>query len=305
MPQVFELKPDTILEVSNIEKDVDFAQPHLISKRRVFNGTHSTVVLVKNKKGALAARKHIHQHQQEWAVGDGKNLATAELELLQAVSRKPHMPTFLGSAQAKDVLYLYYQPWGARTLRQFLDNPSTTHPCHTPRQLAAQYMLCLSRAMHLIHASRPPIVHRDLKPENFILTEDDEIFVIDFGLGKLCVESTASYAGTKDYMAPEVAKVRKNRAYWLSVRRVREWMDLIVRSNPELMPYNEIISKMLEEKPLDRPTFAEIHDHLRKRQPSHTCCADELPCEDEADSPSTTASTTSEEDLVVLEEMSR
>ncbi|KAJ3050375.1 hypothetical protein HK102_012313, partial [Quaeritorhiza haematococci] len=282
--------------------------------------------------GALAARKHIHQHQQGLAVGDdGKNLATAELELLQEVSRKPHMPTFLGSAQAKDILYFYYKPWGARTLRQFLDNPSTTNPCHTPRQLAAQYMLCLSRALHLI---RP--LHRDLKPENLILTEDDEIFIIDFGLGKLCPKSS-SYASTKDYMAPEVAKgdrhsrtaevfslgavfvelftvlsnhrvmaldkVRKNRAYWLSIRRVRKWMDAIVMSNPKLVPYNEIISKMLEEKPLNQPTFAEIHDHLRKQQPSPTCCADELP----KDSPSTTPSTKSEdsEDLVVLEEMSR
>ncbi|KAJ3085138.1 hypothetical protein HK102_000283 [Quaeritorhiza haematococci] len=307
---VVNLNPDVVVVVSHIERDVEFAQPQAILQRRGFSGTHSTIQLEKNRVGELAARKYMQKAYQEILLGDTRNLATAEVELLRAVTGIPHMPTFLGSAQANDVVYFYYKPWGTRTLRQFLDHPSTNHPCHTHQQLAAQYMLCLSRALHLLHASRPPIMHRDLKPENFMLTEDDEIFVMDFGVGKLCVvDSTASssYVRTKDYMAPEIVRVlsglkksgldrtRKKRPYSRCVQRVQKFMDAVVQANPNVAAYKEMINQMLAENPLDRPTFAEVHEHLRELQPSYSCCADELPYEDEdsIDSQPTTDSTSS------------
>jgi serine/threonine protein kinase len=47
------------------------------------------------------------------------------------------------------------------------------------------------------------IVHRDIKPENLMLSGDNEVKVIDFGLSKRA-EGKAKAAGTPHYIAPEV-----------------------------------------------------------------------------------------------------
>lgn len=70
----------------------------------------------------------------------------------------------------------------------------------------SQWTVCLTNALHYLHTSKPEIIHRDLKPSNIIITEDFQIVVIDFGVGKLCRDSTIAqtYVGTENYMAPEV-----------------------------------------------------------------------------------------------------
>ncbi|KAJ3073062.1 hypothetical protein HK102_006113 [Quaeritorhiza haematococci] len=163
---------------------------------------------------------------------------------------------------------MYYQPWPSRTLRRFLDKRSING---TIQQLAAQFMLCLSRALHFLYTSRPPIVPCDLTPDNLWLTENDEIVLIDFGLEKKCVNApvTSRTPSTQDnrYMAPEILKgashnqkagvftlgaiflelftvltgvraaalykVRKNWPYGheKTLERVQKWMDALVTSN--------------------------------------------------------------------------
>ena len=50
------------------------------------------------------------------------------------------------------------------------------------------------------------VVYRDLKPENILLEEDGYLCLTDFGLAQLLEfgESTDTYCGTPDYMAPEI-----------------------------------------------------------------------------------------------------
>ena len=52
-----------------------------------------------------------------------------------------------------------------------------------------------------------PIIHRDLKPDNILISEEDDVFLIDFGISRYYKEEVTRdtvLAGTKGYTAPEV-----------------------------------------------------------------------------------------------------
>ena len=69
---------------------------------------------------------------------------------------------------------------------------------------AAKYMKQLFQALNHCHAQN--IVHRDIKPDNIMITKDDTVRLIDFGLSKASKnnKNLTTVAGTPYYMAPEV-----------------------------------------------------------------------------------------------------
>lgn len=63
----------------------------------------------------------------------------------------------------------------------------------------------------LLKAHENKIIHRDIKPANLILTDDDEVKIVDFGLAKLSTAATrvtqaGSTVGTLPFMSPEHVK---------------------------------------------------------------------------------------------------
>src|ERR1022692_1472531 len=68
-----------------------------------------------------------------------------------------------------------------------------------PVPLALKYAIQIADALAAVHAIG--ITHRDLKPSNIMVTERDQIKVIDFGLAKL-VEKAVSLDGSVDSSAP-------------------------------------------------------------------------------------------------------
>ena len=83
-------------------------------------------------------------------------------------------------------------------------------------RLVRRYMMQLVRA--LAHCHRRGVCHRDLKLENILLTADDQIKLIDFGMahqykrctvtGAIQQEHLSGACGSRSYAAPEVLSGR-------------------------------------------------------------------------------------------------
>ncbi len=91
---------------------------------------------------------------------------------------------------------------GARTLATYCKVGNLL-----PLDDALRIVFTCARALHYAHSRG--VIHRDIKPSNIILTLDNQVRIIDFGIA-LCADSEISridgIAGSPSYMSPEQVK---------------------------------------------------------------------------------------------------
>ncbi|BCW99166.1 MAG: hypothetical protein KatS3mg024_1993 [Armatimonadota bacterium] len=96
--------------------------------------------------------------------------------------------------------YLVMELCEGTTLRDVL---SFEH--HLPEQRVRRIAEQLLSALELAHARG--IVHRDIKPDNIVLSRDDSLKLMDFGIARLMHDSTLTQTGqalgSPAYMSPE------------------------------------------------------------------------------------------------------
>ncbi len=131
-----------------------------------------------------------------------------------------NVATVFDIGESDDTVYIAMEYVEGSTLRAALD--AEGGPFDTPRAVAVG--LQLARGLARAHDSG--IVHRDVKPENVIITPDEVVKILDFGLAKPVRSSeppaegdeaaagddftsrVGQVAGTPAYMAPEQAEGR-------------------------------------------------------------------------------------------------
>jgi len=79
-----------------------------------------------------------------------------------------------------------------------------------PLELVKAVEIAMQVAQGLAKAHRQGIVHRDVKPSNILISEDEQVKILDFGLAKLAGEMRSdeidTILGTATYMSPEQAR---------------------------------------------------------------------------------------------------
>lgn len=175
---------EELVSINHIEK---IKMSDLIIKNQIGKGGQATVYkgTYKNNEVAIKMMQNI----------DYKCFAH-ELVII-AYLEHPNIPKFYGIVTEQNVISLVFGFIDGKTLDEF-------KPEVFSREQKYKIIYDLSSILEYIHQNK--FIHRDLKPENLMVDKTGKIFLIDFGIAKVC--TTEDYTrtrakGTVNYLAPE------------------------------------------------------------------------------------------------------
>jgi len=114
------------------------------------------------------------------------------------------------NSEQRSRLYMVIEWVGGRLLRTIMNEEGLDGGSRLPIDRATKITLRLCDALDYMH--KHGVVHRDLKPENVMVTGDDEVKLLDFGIAmkddarRLTFAGPTPMLGTPDYIAPEQVK---------------------------------------------------------------------------------------------------
>jgi hypothetical protein len=98
--------------------------------------------------------------------------------------------------QGKAYLVMEYIPGCSLKERLSRDKVSRKLRIHWSRQLL--------QAVRYLHRQKPPVVHGDIKPENLLISQEEHLYLIDFGsAGLVDGGQVRTRKGTRQFAAPE------------------------------------------------------------------------------------------------------
>ena len=174
-------------------------------------------------------------------------------------------------------VYMVMEWLDGRLLRQVLNEEKKL-----PVSRAVRLTLGICAALEHVHANG--VVHRDLKPENIMVSTEDEIHLIDFGIAASAGARRLTFAhfsqsmGTPDYISPEQVRGKRGDArsdvYALGVMLYEMLTGVVPFSGPN--PFAVMNDRLLNEpvpprelEPAITPEIQEIVYRAMEREPKN------------------------------------
>ncbi|MGH2497938.1 MAG: protein kinase domain-containing protein [Ktedonobacteraceae bacterium] len=154
--------------------------------------------------GRFVAVKEMRQDNlQSSKLVDAQKQFEKEATILQRLARHPHIPEIFAFFNEGGRSYLVMQFIEGQNLLQLM----RTYPQQQlPIDKVVNYAMQLCDVLSFLHRQIPPIIFRDLKPENVMVSTENSIYLIDFGIARFFnpdkVADTLVFASL-GYAAPE------------------------------------------------------------------------------------------------------
>lgn len=163
-------------------------------------GGMSQVYLGKGTNGRLYAIKEIIDRtspDKEWIF----NAFSREAEILSILSH-PGLPIFNGKFKYMGYLYIIMEYVEGETLEDIIQSRGKS----LDEKKVLHWGIQLCEIFFYLHTQKEPVIYRDLKPGNIIITKNDMVRLIDFGVARYYdpeKNSDTTRLGTPGYAAPE------------------------------------------------------------------------------------------------------
>ncbi len=229
------------------------------------DGGMGTVYLAEHVKlGRKVAIKVLHSHL---ASNDSiRNRFVNEAKTM-AELQHPNIVSLLDYHEDNFGLYLIMEFIDGQPLDEYIEKVSGPIPEEKAILLFKQALAAFQ------YAHSKGVVHRDIKPSNLIITKDNKLKVLDFGIAKLVGNSnynltkTGAHTGTVYYMSPEQVKGLevdyKSDIYSLGIT----FYQMLTGYNPysDLTTEYDIFEKIVKVPLADpRTKYPAVTDHMCK-----------------------------------------
>lgn len=124
-----------------------------------------------------------------------------EIDLLFNL-KHPRIPSLILSFQERGNYYFVMEFVPGKSLEKVLEESNVP----LPEEKVVKWMMQVCEALTYIHGRTPPIILRDLKPGNVMVTPDDNVQLIDFGIARRFdpnKRTNTENLGTISYASPE------------------------------------------------------------------------------------------------------
>lgn len=167
-------------------------------ERQLSFGGFSAVYLVRDDQNKQFVLKELVGNMQGEKGAKVKELFYREAEILARLNH-PRLTKVVThfNEDAREYMLLEYLP--GVNLRQYVHAYGVIPP-----EKVVTFIEDMLSILEYLHGREPPVVHRDFTPDNLVLSENDEIYVIDFGAScQFLSDATGTIIGKQSYMPPE------------------------------------------------------------------------------------------------------
>lgn len=158
-----------------------------------------------NNNHLVAVKEMLQGNLSSRGLQKAQERFSREAEMLRKLTPHPHIPTFYDHFSEQGRSYLVMDYIEGETLQAKLQQASDGR---LPLEQALNYALQLCEVLSYLHQQPLPVIFRDLKPGNVMITSNDKVFLIDFGIarhfkpGQL---TDTEVIGSKGFIAPELS----------------------------------------------------------------------------------------------------